>query len=48
MAIVVEGYVGGKKVSYDLIKFQQALLDTLESKGLLTEEEVKALFDKSQ
>ena len=48
MAIIVEGYVDGKKLSYDLVKFQQALLETLVDKGILSEDELKTLMKKSQ
>ena len=48
MAIIVEGYYDGRKVSYDLVKFHHALMETLAKKGLLSKEEIQALFRKSQ
>ena len=48
MAIIVEGYVDGKKVSYDLVKYHHLLTETLEKKGILTKEDIKSLYKQSQ
>lgn len=48
MAIVVEDYVGGRKIRYDLIKFHRFLTETLVNKGVLTNAEIEALYRKSQ
>lgn len=47
MAIIVEGYIDGRKVSYDLVKFNNQLMETLVKKGVLTKEEIKALYKGS-
>lgn len=48
MAIIVEDYVGGRRISYDLVKFHRTLTETLVKKGILTSEEIEALYKKSQ
>ena len=48
MTIIVEDYVGGRKISYDLVKFHKILAETLVKKGIFTSEEIGALYKKSQ
>lgn len=48
MTIIVEDYVGGRKLSYDLVKFHRVLTETLVKKGILTSEEIEILYKKSQ
>lgn len=48
MAIIVEDYVGGRKISYDLVKFHRVLSETLVKKGVLTSEEIESLYKKSK
>ena len=48
MAIIVEDYVAGRKISYDLVKFHRLLTETLVNKGVLTSAEIDALYRKSQ
>ncbi len=48
MAIIVEEYLDGKKVSYDLVKFHHFLTMTLVKKGILTKEEIRSLYRQSQ
>ena len=46
MAVMVEGHVHGKKVTYDLVKFNQLLIDALVGKGVLSKEDVAGLYAK--
>ncbi len=48
MAIIVESYLNGRRVSYDLVKFHNVLTETLVKKGILTKEEIEALYKRSQ
>jgi len=48
MAIIVEEYVGGRKIRYDLVKFHKSLTETLVRKGILTSEEIDTLYKKPQ
>ncbi len=48
MAVMVEGYVRGRKVTYDLVKFNQLLIDALVGKGVLSKEDVAGFYEKSR
>ena len=48
MAIIVEDHVGGRKISYDLVKFHRFLTETLVKKGILSSKEIAALYKRSQ
>ena len=47
-AIIVEDHVGGRKISYDPVKFHRVLTETLVKKGVLTSEEIEALYKRAQ
>jgi hypothetical protein len=48
MTIIVEDHVGGREISYDLVKLHRVLSETLVKKGILTGQEIEALDKKSE
>ncbi len=40
MAVMVEGYVNGRKITYDMVKLNQLLMEALVNRGVLRRQDL--------
>ncbi len=48
MAVMVEGYVNGRKITYDMVKLNQLLMEALVNKGALMREVIASAYEESR